>query len=148
MATGAPDGSRKGLLLVRKGYPHAVIRKRIRTQYFPAMRRADRGKFAPLAEILGRAVQDSLDRSLLPSLAGPARSLPLSALERPGLTVRTLRAAAEKGSRLHRRRLASQAGRGFESRLPLHLPPTSAAADGWRAFRAIGGLWPLMCAHV
>jgi hypothetical protein len=92
-----------GLLLVRNGYPPAVIRKRTRTEYLHAMRRADRDEFAPLAEILARAVKDSLDRILLPNLAGPARLLPLSALERPGLTARALRAAAEKGTLRARR---------------------------------------------
>jgi hypothetical protein len=86
------------LLLVRNGYPPAVIRKRIRTQYLCAMRRADRDEHAPRAELLARAVKESLDRFLLPNLAGPARLLPLSALGRPGHTVRALRAAAEKGT--------------------------------------------------
>jgi fido (protein-threonine AMPylation protein) len=86
------------LLLVRNGYPPAVIRKRGRTAYLRAMRRADRDDFAPLAEILARAVKESLDRFLLPNLAGPVKLLPLSALERSGLSVRGLRAAAEKGT--------------------------------------------------
>ena len=91
------------LLLVRNGYPPAVLRKQIRMRYLRAMRRADRDEFAPLAEILARAVKDSVDRFLLPNLAGPARLLPLSALERPGLMVRALRAAADKGTLRARR---------------------------------------------
>jgi hypothetical protein len=67
------------------------------------MRRADRGEFGPLAEIIARAIKESLDRFLLPNLAGPVKLMPLSALERPGLSVRGLRAAAEKG-RLKARR--------------------------------------------
>jgi Fic family protein len=86
------------LLLVRNGYPPAVIRKRGRDAYLKALRRADRGDFAPLAEIVARAVKESLDRFLLPNLAGPVKLMPLSALERPGLGVRGLRAAAEKGT--------------------------------------------------
>ncbi len=86
------------LLLVRNGYPPAVIRKRGRTAYLKAMRRADNDDFAPLAELLARAVKESLDRFLLPNLAGPVKLLPLSALERHGLSVRGLRAAAEKGT--------------------------------------------------
>ncbi len=85
------------LLLVRHGYPPAVIRKKRRLQYLRAVRRADQGDFAPLAEILARAVKESLDRFLLPNLAGPVKLMPLSALERPGLSVRGLRAAAVKG---------------------------------------------------
>jgi fido (protein-threonine AMPylation protein) len=100
------------LLLVRNGYPPAVIRKRIRTQYLRAMRRADRDEHGPLAEILARAVKESLDRFLLPNLAGPARLIPLSALGQPGLTVRALRAAAEKGTLRARR---DQSGRWLSS---------------------------------
>jgi len=86
------------LLLVRNGYPPAVIRKRGRESYLTAMRRADRDEFAPLAEIIARAVKESLDRFLLPNLAGPVKLMPLSALERPGLSMRGLRAAADKGT--------------------------------------------------
>jgi hypothetical protein len=86
------------LLLVRNGYPPAVIRKRGRNAYLKAMQRADRDEFAPLAELIARAVKESLDRFLLPNLAGPVKLMPLSALERPGLSVRGLRAAADKGA--------------------------------------------------
>ena len=86
------------LLLVRSGYPPAIIRKRSRLAYLAAMRRADLNEFAPLAELIARAVKDSLDRFLLPNLAGPVKLLPLSALEHPGLSMRGLRAAAEKGT--------------------------------------------------
>ena len=68
-----------------------------RLPYLRAVRRADQGEFAPLAEILARAVKESLDRFLLPNLAGPVKLMPLSALERPGLSVRGLPAAAMKG---------------------------------------------------
>lgn len=91
------------LLLVRNGYPPAVIRKKSRSAYLRAIRRADTGDFAPLAEIIARAVKESLDRFLLPNLAGPVKLMPLSALERPGLNPRGLRAAVEKG-RLKARR--------------------------------------------
>jgi len=86
------------LLLVRSGYPPAIIRRRGRTAYLAAMRRGDRGEYAPLAELLARSVKESLDRFLLPNLAGPVKLMPLSALERPGLSARGLRSAAEKGS--------------------------------------------------
>jgi hypothetical protein len=76
------------------------------------MRRADRDEHGPLAEILARAVKESLDRFLLPNLAGPARLIPLSALGQPGLTVRALRAAAEKGTLRARR---DQSGRWLSS---------------------------------
>lgn len=91
------------LLLVRNGYPPAIIRKKARSAYLRAIRKADQGDVAGLAEILARAVKESLDRFLLPNLAGPAKLLPLTALERPGLNARGLRAAVDKG-RLKARR--------------------------------------------
>ena len=60
------------LLLVRNGYPPAVIRKRDRPRYLRSLRSADKGDVSSLAEILARAVKESLDRFLLPiSLAPP-----------------------------------------------------------------------------
>ena len=102
------------LLLVRHGYPPAIIRKRDRPRYLKALRCADKGDIAPLSEMLARAVKDSLDRFLLPNLAGPVRLMPLSALERPGLKAAGLRAAADKG-RLKAKKDAS--GRWLSSRL-------------------------------
>lgn len=86
------------LLLVRRGFPPAVIRKTGRNAYLRAIRRADRGDTEALAEILARAVKESLDRFLLPRLAGPVKLVPLSALERPGLSHRGLRRAVERGT--------------------------------------------------
>jgi hypothetical protein len=85
------------LLLVRLGYAPAIIRKADRSRYLKALSTADAGDCAPLGELLARAVKDSLDRFLLPNLAGPVRMLPLSALAGPGLTVRALREAALRG---------------------------------------------------
>jgi fido (protein-threonine AMPylation protein) len=102
------------LMLVRHGYPPAIIRKRDRPTYLKALHRADRGDPWPLAEIIARSVKESLDRFLLPSLAGPAKLMPLSVLERPGLTARALRAAAIKG-RLKSRR--DDGGRWLSTRL-------------------------------
>jgi len=85
------------LILVRRGYPPAIIYKRDRPRYLGALERTDRGEFGPLAELIARAVKDSLDRFLLPALAGPLQMLPLSALTRRDLTGLALRRAAEKG---------------------------------------------------
>jgi len=85
------------LLLVRLGYAPAIIRKRDRTAYLNALRRADAGDHGLLSELLARAVKDSLDRFLLPNLAGPVRLLPLSALVGPTVTLRALREAAARG---------------------------------------------------
>lgn len=101
------------LLLVRRGYPPAIIRNRTRSRYLVALRRADAGDPWPLAELLGRAVKDSLDRFLLPNLAEPLRLVPLSALADERVTVRALRAAADRG-RL--RAVQDQAGRWLSTR--------------------------------
>jgi hypothetical protein len=85
------------LLLIRMGYPPAIIRKAERTRYLTALRRADAGDHAPLAELLARAVLDTLMRFIVPAVAGPARLVPLAALATRDLSVRALRAAAERG---------------------------------------------------
>lgn len=85
------------LILVRNGYPPAIIRKGARARYLGAIRRGDAGDHAPLTEFLARSVKESIDRFMLPNLAGPVQLVPLAALDRPGLRVRSLRAAAEKG---------------------------------------------------
>jgi prophage maintenance system killer protein len=86
------------LTLVRNGYPPAIIYKADRTKYLRALRRFDQ-KDDPmtLAELLARAVKSSIDRFVLPGLAGPQRMVPISALVRPPLTLLALRRAAEKG---------------------------------------------------
>jgi Fic/DOC family len=86
------------LMLVRIGYPPAVIYKAQRTKYLRALRRADREKdpFA-LAELLARAVKHSIDRFVLPGLAGPHKMVTLSALVGSGLSLVALRRAAMRG---------------------------------------------------
>ncbi len=85
------------LVLVRRGYAPAIVYKRDRVRYLRALDRSDRGEHGPLAELIARAVKDSLDRFLLPALAGPLQVLPLSALARTDLSPLALRRAAEKG---------------------------------------------------
>ena len=85
------------LLLVRRGYPPAILRNRARSAYLAALRRCDAGDPRPLAEMVARAVKESLDRFLLPNLAGPLKLLPLSALAGSDKEVRALRAAADRG---------------------------------------------------
>lgn len=91
------------LLLVRQGYPPAIILKRDRDRYLRALQRADGGDIGALTEVIARAVKDSLDRFVLPGLAGPHRLLPLSALAAKDLSALALRYAAE-GSRLRAKR--------------------------------------------
>ena len=85
------------LMLIRLGYPPAIIRKADRGRYLTALRRADAGDPGPLGEILARAINDTLLRFIVPAVAGPARLVPLASLASPEMSVRALRAAAERG---------------------------------------------------
>lgn len=85
------------LLLIRLGYPPAVIRKGERGRYLRHLQKADAGDPGPLGEFFARAVLDTLVRFIVPAVAGPARLVPLAALADPDLSVRALRAAAERG---------------------------------------------------
>ncbi|MEO6470316.1 MAG: Fic family protein [Aeromicrobium sp.] len=87
------------LLLVRLGYPPAIVFKNERTKYLNAMRKADEGEYGPLGEVIARAVTNNLYKFVVPAVAGPARLVPLASLidEKAGLTATALRAAAERG---------------------------------------------------
>jgi hypothetical protein len=85
------------LLLVRLGYPPAIIQKRERATYLRSLARADEGDPGPLGELIARAVLDNLYRFVVPAVAGPARLVPLDVLTDGELSVRALRAAAERG---------------------------------------------------
>jgi Fic family protein len=95
------------LLLVRHGYPPAVIYKRDRTRYLNALRRADRADAGPLAEMFARAVTDGIYRFLLPGLAGPHRLVPLRSQADSKLSGNAL-AVAAKRSRLRAVRRTDQ----------------------------------------
>jgi Fic family protein len=85
------------LLLGRLGYPPAIIYKRERTQYLNALRRADRGDYGALGELLARAVLHNLHKFVVPAIAGPARLVPLPALADDVLSADALRVAAARG---------------------------------------------------
>jgi hypothetical protein len=85
------------LVLVRLGYPPAIIYKRERPRYLEALRKADQVDYGPLGELLARAVLDNLMRFILPAVAGPAKLVPLEALATKALSVIALRNAAERG---------------------------------------------------
>jgi hypothetical protein len=56
-----------------------------------------------MGEFLARAVMDTLMRFIVPAVAGPARLVPIAALADGEMSVRALRAAAERGRlRAHR----------------------------------------------
>jgi Fic family protein len=85
------------LLLVRLGYPPAIIYKGDRSRYLAALRRADGGDPGPLGEFLARAVLDNLYKFVVPAIAGPARLVPLPALATKKLSANALRVAAVRG---------------------------------------------------
>ena len=106
-------GACPDVILVRLGYPPAIIYKRDRSKYLGALRKADRGESGPLGEMLARAILDNLYRFVIPAVAGPARLVPLSALATPDLEAPALRAAAGR-SRL--RAIRNSSGRWRSSR--------------------------------
>jgi hypothetical protein len=85
------------LLLVRLGYPPIVVLKQQRPAYLTAMQKADVGEYGPLGEILARAMYDNLNRFIVPSLAGPARLVPLATLVNKDFSLAALRQAAQRG---------------------------------------------------
>lgn len=85
------------LILVRLGFPPAIVFKRNRDRYLAALDRADRGDVGPLAELIARSVIDNLHRFVVPSIAGPARLVPLQSLVTPELGYEALRQAARRG---------------------------------------------------
>jgi Fic family protein len=85
------------LLLVRLGYPPAVIYKGERSRYLAALRRADRGEPGALGELLARAILDNLYRFIVPALAGTTELVPLPALASREVSADALRVAAARG---------------------------------------------------
>jgi Fic family protein len=55
------------LVLVRLGFPPAIILKARREQYLKALGQADRGNYMPLAAIIAQAVLDNVHRFIVPS---------------------------------------------------------------------------------
>ena len=84
------------LVLVRLGYPPAIIQKRERQKYLDALHSADRGDPGPLGELVARAVLDNLTRFILPAVAGPTKLVPLEALVTKDLSQIALRNAARR----------------------------------------------------
>lgn len=85
------------LVLIRLGFPPAIIFKRNRDAYLAALEQADKGDPGRLAELLARSVIDNLHRFVVPNIAGPARLVPLHSLEDDELTFEALRQAARRG---------------------------------------------------
>jgi Fic family protein len=85
------------LLLVRLGYPPAIIYKGDRARYLAALRRADHGEDGPLGELLARAILHNLHKFVVPAVAGPSRLVPLPALASERISSNALRVAATRG---------------------------------------------------
>jgi Fic family protein len=87
------------LILVRMGYPPAIIFKNQREVYLKALRKADGGDYGPLGELIARSVTGNLYRFVVPAVAGPARLVPLASLADPkqGPSQDALRVAAIRG---------------------------------------------------
>jgi hypothetical protein len=85
------------LMLIRLGFPPAIIRKGERARYLQRLRNADGGDPGPLGEFFARAITDTLMRFIVPAVAGPVRLVPLAALADTLLSARALRTAAERG---------------------------------------------------
>ena len=85
------------LLLVRLGYPPAIILKQRRVSYLKALDRADQWEILPLAEIIACSVIDNVNRFIMPAVAGPKNLVPLKALETNDISYSTLRQAATRG---------------------------------------------------
>jgi len=122
------------LLLVRNGAPPAILDKRVRAKYLRSLERADNGEPGPLAELLARSARDSVERFLLPALAGPQRLVPLRSLASEQLSHQALLSAAKR-SRLQATKIGGawyssqhhvneyrdgrQQGRRLEARAPM-----------------------------
>jgi hypothetical protein len=85
------------LLLVRLGYPPAIVFKADRRRYLSALGNADKGDYGPLGELLARAILDNLHRFVIPAVAGPSRLVPLPALASERISANALRVAATRG---------------------------------------------------
>lgn len=85
------------LILVRLGYPPIIIFKRQRDAYLAAMRQADTEDYGTLGELIARAMEENLNRFIVPNVAGPARLVPLAALVDEEFTLAALRQAAQRG---------------------------------------------------
>jgi Fic family protein len=93
------------VLLMRAGYAPALLLRDWRVSYLGGLGAADRGNYRPLANLVGRAVEQGLDRYLQACAAEPeSEYLPLAALAEQtgynrahlGWLVRQGRLAAEK----------------------------------------------------
>jgi len=133
------------LLLLRSGFPPALLLQEWRLGYLEALSQADRGRYAPLLNLVGRAVEIGLNLYLDACDAAPPQEdlLPLRDLaqdtalsaEYLALLIRKGRLAGTKrGGRWHSTRAALERYRAevTEGAVPRGRPPTrhGEAAEG------------------
>jgi Fic family protein len=85
------------LVLVRLGFPPAIILKIRREQYIKALSQADHGNYAPLAAIIAKAVLDNVHRFIMPSFAQNSDWVLLDSLVTKQVSYQALRQAAYRG---------------------------------------------------
>lgn len=84
------------LLLVRRSAPPAIIDKKARPTYLRGLKATDEGDPGLLSEVLARAVCRTVEKHMLPALAGALRLVPLGALETKELSRVALLSAAKR----------------------------------------------------
>jgi hypothetical protein len=85
------------LLLIRLGYPPAIIYSRNRESYLAALRHGDGRNFGPLGEFLARAILDNLYTFIVPTSADETDLVLLAVLADESLSAAALRTAANRG---------------------------------------------------
>jgi Fic family protein len=85
------------LILVRLGFPPAIILKSRREQYLKALSQADAANYAPLAAIIAKAVLDNVHRFIVPTLAQNSDLVRLDSLVTKQMNYQALRQAAYRG---------------------------------------------------
>lgn len=85
------------LILVRLGYPPAVVTTRERTRHLDALRLADDGNLGPLGELLARSILDNLYRFVAPASGADDALVPLTSLADDRINASALRNAANRG---------------------------------------------------
>jgi Fic family protein len=96
------------LLLMRAGYVPALLLRDWRMSYMQGLAAADRGQYTPLANLIGRAVEQGLDRYLAVCAAAPESEYLLLA----DLAQRTGYTAQHLGWLIRQGRLAAEKRRG------------------------------------
>jgi Fic family protein len=85
------------LILVRLGFPPAIILKTRRAQYLKALSQADNGNHLPLANIIAKAILDNVHRFIVPSYAENSDWVTLDSLVTKEISYQALRQAAYRG---------------------------------------------------